>query len=368
MQRDSESADSPEQLLGIALSRERIRLAFLGCGRVTTELHLPALRRVPEIQVVALCDVDERRLSDAARLLNGVLTERDVASILSNPVIDAVAVCTPPTEHARHAIAVLEAGKHLFVEKPLALTLADCDAIVAGAARTRSHAVVGLNLRQHRLLRVARAIIQQGRLGRIEIVHSLFTTDIRLTRDLPHWRDTRAGGGGVLFEVATHHFDLWRWLLGTEVEEVCATTRSQGWDDTSASVTARLSGGALATAQMSERTTPTNRIEVFGERARLRVSLYDFDGLEVSPLASRPGSLGARARAFVRTARSLPAAVRGLTTGGDYVATYEREWRRFCNTLLRAHPSAATLEDGRAAARIAIAAAESATAGRSVRL
>jgi predicted dehydrogenase len=363
-----EPADPPEQFLGIAHRRERIRLAFLGCGRVTTELHLPALRHVPDIQVVALCDVDERRLSDTARPFNGVLIERDIASLLSNPVIEAVAVCTPPSQHAQHAIAVLESGKHLFVEKPLALTLADCDAILASAARGRASAVVGFNLRQHRLLRAARNIIQQGTLGRIELARSLFTTDIRLTRELPIWRDSRAQGGGVLFELGSHHFDMWRWLLGTEVAEVTAMSQSDGRDDSSVSLTARLSTGALATAQMSERTTPSNQIDVFGERARLRVSLYDFDGLEVSPLTNRPGSLGARAHAMARTVRALPAALRGLTTGGDYVATYAEEWRRFCGTLLRGHPPAATLEDGRAAARIAIAAADSATQGRAVRL
>ena len=349
-------------------SSGRVRLAFVGCGRATTELHLRGLQGVPEIDVVAFCDVDETRCTAAARMIPGARCERDIAALLSDDAIDAVAVCTPPSEHARHAIAVLEAGKHVFVEKPLALTLADCDAIVTSAARARGRAVVGLNLRQHRLLRAARAVIQQGTLGRIELVHSLFTTDIRLTRDLPHWRDARTTGGGVLSELATHHFDLWRWLFGAEVEEISALSRSDAQDDTMASVTARLTGGALATVQMSERTTPTHQLNVFGERARLRVSLYDFDGLEVSALANRPGSLGARAHAMLRTVRSLPDGLRALTSGGDYVATYAEEWRRFCDTLLRGHPPAATLEDGRAAARIAIAAAEAAAHGRSVRL
>ncbi len=348
-------------------NRGRVRLAFVGCGRVTTELHIPALRSVPEIDVVALCDVNERRSAAVASAMRGARCERDLAGLLSDPAIDAVAVCTPPAQHAPQAIAVLEVGKHLFVEKPLALTLADCDAIVARAARARGSAVVGFNLRQHRLVRAARVVIEQGTLGRIELARSLFTTDIRLARELPHWRDTRTGGGGVLFELGTHHYDLWRWLLGAEVTEVSAISRSEGSDDSAASVTARLSGGAVATAQMAERTMPANQIDVFGERGWLRVSLYDFDGLEVSPLTNRPGSLGARARAIIRTLRSLPAGLRGLTTGGDYVATYAQQWRRFADTVLRGHTSAATVEDGRAAVRIAIAAAESAMQGRPVR-
>jgi predicted dehydrogenase len=119
---------------------------------------------------------------------------------------------------------------------------------------------------------------------------------------------------------------------------------------------------------MSERTTPLHHIEVLGERARMRVSLYDFDGLEVVPQSTLPGSISGRMQSILRSLRSIPAGVRGLTSGGDYVTTYEQEWRAFADTLLRGQTPAATLEDGHAAARIAIAAAESAALGRSVSL
>jgi predicted dehydrogenase len=292
----------------------------------------------------------------------------DLAAILADPSVDAVAVCTPPTEHVRQATAVLAAGKHLFVEKPLALTQADCDAIVDRAAASKAVAVIGFNLRQHRLLQAARNVLASGALGRIDLVRSLFTTDIRLTRYLPGWRNERAVGGGVLFELATHHFDLWRWLLASEVIEVTALSRSDGSDDTSASVTAKLSSGALATAQMAERTTPVNQIDILGDKARMRVSLYDFDGLEVAPLTRLPGSLGSRVDSMLRTLRALPAGVRGALSGGDYVQTYAREWRCFADSILRGAPSAATLEDGRAAVKISLAAAESASQSRPVLL
>lgn len=337
-----------------------VRLAFVGCGRATTELHLPALRGNAEIAVVAVCDVDADRAATAARLVPRARVVRDFSNLVADPDIDAVAVCAPPSEHAVHASAVLEAGKHLFVEKPLALTRSDCDSIIARAERSAGRAVVGFNLRQHRLLQSARTIIAQGTLGRVELARSLFTTDIRLTRELPEWRSVRSTGGGVLFELATHHFDLWRWLLASEVIEVSALSRSDGSDDTSASVLAKLSSGALASAQMAERTTPVNQIDILGDRARMRVSLYDFDGLEVSPLARLQGSLVARAHSMLRTLRALPGGLRGAVSGGDYVQTYARQWRRFAGTILRHEPIAATLHDGRAAVRIALAAAESA--------
>jgi predicted dehydrogenase len=326
------------------------------------------MAKIAELDVVALCDSNEERMRTAARQAPGARCQGDISEIVSDPRVDAVAVCTPPTLHARHVAAVLDAGKHVFVEKPLALTVADCDAIVAQASRSATQKVVGLNLRQHRLLQAARRVVTSGELGVVESIHSTFTTDIRLTRQLPAWRDARAVGGGVISELATHHFDLWRWLLGDEVVEVSALARSDGSEDTAAAISARLKNGALATLQMSERTAPRNQIEVFGQRGKMRVSLYDFDGLEVVPRSTLPGSVGARLQGIMRTVRALPTAVQGLTKGGDYTGTYEREWRAFADTVLRGAAPAATLEDGRAAARIAIAAAEAAATGRVVKV
>ncbi len=348
--------------------RRVVRLAFVGCGRATVELHLPALRGNADIDVVAFCDVDDARAAQAARLVPRARMLGDVAALARDPGIDAIAICTPASEHAAQASVVLEAGKHLFVEKPLALTRGDCDAIVARAERSSALAVVGFNLRQHRLLQAAHTIIARGTLGRIDLVRSLFTTDIRLTRKLPGWRNERKVGGGVLFELATHHFDLWRWLLSSEVVEVAALSRSDGSDDTSASVTAKLSSGALATAQMAERTTPVNQIDILGDRARMRVSLYDFDGLDVAPLTRPPGSLAARAQSILRTLRALPAGVRGALSGGDYVQTYARQWRRFADAILRGQPGLATLDDGRAAVKIALAAADAVAEGRPIQI
>lgn len=315
---------------------------------------------------MALCDVDAGRAVRAARLVPGARVERDVHAIAGDASIDAVAVCTPPATHAVHGTRILEAGKHLFVEKPLAVTREDSDALVARAAKTERVAVVGFNLRHHRLLRDARNLIARGALGRIDLVRSVFTTDTDLTSEAP-WRSEPGAGGDVLLDLATHHFDVWRWLLGVDVVEVTAMSHDAGSFDASASVTAKLSSGATATVHVAARAAPLNQLDIFGERARIRVSLYDFAGLEVAPLTRAPGSLTSRARAIVRKLVNLPAGVRALR-GGEYTQAYVREWRHFADCVLRGAPAAATLDDGRAAVRIALAAAESITLGRPVLL
>jgi myo-inositol 2-dehydrogenase / D-chiro-inositol 1-dehydrogenase len=349
-------------------SSARVRLAFVGCGRATAELHLPALRDVGGIEVVAVCDTDRARSDDVGRQFDIAERYDDLAQLLSNSQVDAIAICSPPETHATNAIAALDAGKHLFVEKPLSLSVDDCDRIIMHATHASGKAVVGFNLRQHRLLRQAREIIRRGDLGRIHFVRSAFTTDLRLRRVLPGWRNRRIEGGGVIFELGSHHFDLWRWMFGAEVEEVFTRSHGVASDDAMAAISARLSGEIFAWAQFDEQAVPTNELEVSGEAGRLTVSLYDFDGLHVAPLSTPPGSTAARAARIRHTLASLPDALRGIRKGGDYVATYRAEWLDFLATVRDGAPPAATLEDGRAALRICAAAVASSLEGRPVAL
>ena len=103
------------------------------------------------------------------------------------------------------------------------------------------------------------------------------------------WQKRRSSGGGALFDQAIHLFDLWRFLLDTEVEEVFATSRSGPWDDETATVTARLTNGALASATCSERTGENNEVEIYGRRGRLQVSCYRFDGLAIFSVGQYSG-------------------------------------------------------------------------------
>src|SRR5438270_12767855 len=94
-----------------------VRLAIVGCGFVTVDRHLPALRHVPEIDVVALADLDPRRAAEAAESFGLDAATLEVERLLAAPEVDAVAVCTPPASHVELALAALDAGKHVFLEK-----------------------------------------------------------------------------------------------------------------------------------------------------------------------------------------------------------------------------------------------------------
>lgn len=346
---------------GMTSTDGKVELGLVGCGWVAEERHLPALHGLPDVRVVALADTDPVRLTRVADRFDIETRYSDHRALLEHPGIEAVAVCTPAHSHASVALAALEAGKHLFIEKPLALSLDESEGLMQQAAQSASKVTVGFNLRWHFLVRKARAFIQQGTLGPLRAVCSVITSQFRA--DEPDWIRRRELGGGVLIELAVHSFDLWRFLLGSEVETVSAMSRSGLWEDETATITAQMSNGALATALVSKGTAESNELEIYGQKGRLHVSCYRFDGLEFRPSSSYPGSVGTRLRGLIHSATSVPQAIAALRGGGVYLTSYRAEWQHFINTIRSNSSVESTLEDGHRALQGVLAAVESASQG-----
>jgi myo-inositol 2-dehydrogenase/D-chiro-inositol 1-dehydrogenase len=317
------------------------------------------------VEVVGLADTDPAALRRVSQQVRAEHLVADYQDLLKVDAVDAVAVCVPAQRHVEIALAALDAGKHLFIEKPPALTLEDCDRLIARAARSTCSVMLGFNTRWHPLTRQARAVIQEGRLGPLDLLRSVLTS---VHHSVPEWRRTRATGGGVFLEMAIHHFDLWCYLTQTEAEEVSAYARSGLWEDESATVIAQMSKGVLATAAFAERTSQTNGLEIHGRAGSLALSFYRFDGLEHTSTTSLPGDIRSRMDAAKRLVRELPQAVSGLRHGGAWALSYREEWRHFLASLRHGSQPGCSLEDGRRALAVAVAAMESASTGRSVKV
>jgi myo-inositol 2-dehydrogenase / D-chiro-inositol 1-dehydrogenase len=346
-------------------SPAEVRIGLVGCGRAAGSLHLPALAQVHGVRLAALADVDAGRLSALLAQCPGAAGHADYRALLDDPGIDLVAVCVPASLHAEIAIAALRAGKHLFVEKPLALTLEECNRLVAEATRAEAAGVrstVGFNLRSHRLMRQAKAILAAGALGEIELVRTLWTANwTAVTR--PSWHSVRDQGGGALIEIGTHLADLWRWLLDSEVETVEAMSRSSAFDDQTVTLQARMANGILVGAAVSQRSVAHNVLEVLGSGGSLRVSSYHADSLEVATTSRPESGLRRRLRPLLQRASRLPAALRAASGGGDFKHSYVHQWRRIVAALADGGAMPASTEDGRQAARIVAAARQSAEEG-----
>jgi myo-inositol 2-dehydrogenase/D-chiro-inositol 1-dehydrogenase len=345
-----------------------LRLGVAGCGFVTTEHHLPALRRVPEIEVVALADLDATRAESVARAWNVFRSYGDPSELIADPVVEAVAVCTPAASHVELGVATLAAGKHLFVEKPLSVTLADADRLVERGGESAVAAATGFNLRWHRHAREARRIVAAGALGRVNAVQSTFSDSTRFRPGLPAWRTRRELGGGVFLEKAVHHFDLWRFLLSDELRAVSAWSSSSEGDDDTATVTARLESGALGTMLLDDTGSIRNELTIFGRDGTLGLDFYRFDGVTVTPAGEVPGAPAGRVRRLGTGVVRLAGSAGTIRRGGDFRASYEAEWREFAAAIRGRRAPGCGLADGRAALAAALAAAGSASRGEQVEL
>ena len=349
---------------------EPIGVGLIGCGHVAELRHLPVLSRLASARVVAVADLDPNRAQRLGERFAVPRRYREPQQLLADQEVEVVAVLVPATDHTEVTIAALEAGKHVLVEKPLATSLADGDRMIAAAARTSAKVGIGFNLRAHPLIRRARELLLSGVVGTIEAIHGMVSGSHERGSggEWRGWRADRRRGGGTLFEIAPHHYDLWRHLTGTEVEEVSALTRRDATGEVGASISARLSGGPLVSTAFVHSPTTVNQLTVQGPGGRLDVSPLEYDGLRFTPSSAFPGDLRVRARRLREALVQLPRALGALRQGGEYPLSYERQWELFLAAVRDGQPVLCSLEDGQKALQVALAAVSSDAQGRVVRV
>jgi predicted dehydrogenase len=343
----------------------RLAVGFAGCGEVAAEKHMPALTELGDIEVVAAADHDPARLRYVAQRFGVRHRYADVSALLAHPGLEVVVACLPPAMQVGVATAALDAGKHLWIDPPVGLTLADCDRLIARARSVPQTVTVGFHMRWHRLIQQARAIVQSGRLGRIHSIRAVWNSP-REDETLPAWRRSRVLGGGTLFETAPEQFDLFFYLLGSEIDELMASTLDGRWDDEAAVLSGRLTSGTLVSIVLSERASHEVEYEITGTLARLRVSCMQFDGLQLYPTHVLPGSADARLRRLGHFLRELPRAIPRMHRLGDYRLSYQAQWRHVARCIRDGAPVECTLADGRRALAATLAAAASAQTRRPV--
>ncbi len=266
-----------------------VRFGLIGCGRVAPR-HAQSLIQLPETQIVSVADIRE----DRARRFSaeyGAQAYTDYHDMLARPDIDAVTVCVPSGLHAQVAIDVLQAGKHVLVEKPIALNLADADRMIATARKAGLRLGVVLQNRYNSPVQQVRTLIDQGRLGKLY----LGSVCVRWYRPQSYyedgWHGTLSMDGGALMNQSIHHLDALQWFMGP-VASVYAYTATLAHTMESEDVgvaVVRFRSGALATIEGSTLTWPQNlegSVAVFGEHGSVkvggtalsRITLWKVDG------------------------------------------------------------------------------------------
>lgn len=203
------------------------RFGIVGCGRISKR-HSEILGNglINGAQLSAVCDVQPDRADEMAQKF-GVKAYYSLEDMLNSGEIDVVSILTPSGMHAEHTIAAANAGKHVVVEKPMALRLEDADAMIAACDRARVKLFV---VKQNRLnvpVVKAREALDAGRFGKLV----LGTVRVRWRRDQSYynqdsWRGTWAQDGGVLANQASHHVDLLEYFMGDVVSVHARATRA----------------------------------------------------------------------------------------------------------------------------------------------
>ena len=198
---------------------EKIKTAVIGCGKVG-HFHARAFQACPESELVACLGRDMKKTEEFAAIY-GIRAFTDLETMVRETGVQAVSICTPHPNHADIAVRCCELGLHIAIEKPLAASLEDCDAIIEAAKKNN---VVGTTICQRRFYKPAQRVkkaIEDGKLGKpiLGTVNMLGWRDMNYYHSDP-WRGTWKGeGGGVLINQAPHQIDLLLWYMG-EVEEL----------------------------------------------------------------------------------------------------------------------------------------------------
>lgn len=187
----------------------------LGIGK----LHCEAYAKAKGVQLVAVCDLVEERLVWARNTYN-VDTYKDVDEFLRREDIHMVSICTPDFTHVEIAKKVARSSKHILLEKPMALTLADCDIIIREVKKAGVICSIHYEMRLHPVIKEIKELIKSNRLGKIA-AFSIYDFRQPFARDkVGKWIQKENLCGGMLVQETCHWFDLFRFLSETEIAEL----------------------------------------------------------------------------------------------------------------------------------------------------
>ena len=203
----------------------KLRIGVAGLGRGFTVM-LPTFARDPRVALVAAADPRPEARARFVADFAGTAHE-SVEALCADPDVEIVYVATPHQHHAPHAILAAQHRKHVLCEKPMALALDDCAAMIEAARRAGVHLVVGHSHSFDAPILRTRALIDSGAFGAVRLINALYYTDFLYRPRRPEELDT-AQGGGAIFNQGAHQVDIVRLIAGGEVASVRAATGA--WD------------------------------------------------------------------------------------------------------------------------------------------
>ncbi len=283
-----------------------LRVGLLGAGRIARLYHLPVLNTIPGVEILAIAETDDEAREHCRSRAPAASLFSNHRELIESCRLDAAVICLPPALHAQAAIACLERGLHVYLEKPLATTLEDGERIIRAWQQAGTVAWTGFNFRFHPLVIEMRNAVRNGAVGELLSVRASFCST---GHSLPAWKTQRSSGGGALLDLASHHFDLLHFVLGQEIIEVNSLLHSHSSEEDTAVVQLRLEGGQLVNALTSIAAVEQHRMEIIGSDGEIVFDRYRSSHLRFN-LPKRDFSRSARLRAALGACTDFPRAIR----------------------------------------------------------
>ncbi|QAT62005.1 Gfo/Idh/MocA family oxidoreductase [Acidilutibacter cellobiosedens] len=264
---------------------KKLSFAIIGCGRISHK-HIEALaNNFTEADLVSVCDIVPEKMDKDVEEYYDFMKQRginldkkinkytDYKEMLKREDIDVVSICTESGHHAVHALYCLNAGKHVLVEKPMALSLNDADKMIKLSREKNLKLGICHQNRFNSPIQKLRRAVEEGRFGRIinGTARILWNRNDDYYKQAP-WRGTKALDGGTLMNQCIHNIDLLQWMMGSEVERVHCERgtflRNIEMEDFGA-ILIRFKNGSIGIVEGSACVYPKNleeTLSIFGEK------------------------------------------------------------------------------------------------------
>ena len=254
---------------------KKINVGIIGAGRIGKVHSQSIINQIPEVKVKTISDIYFDSAKEWADKMGIPNATKDYKEILNDPEIDAVLICSSTDTHAQMIIEAAQAGKHIFCEKPVDLSVEKIEAALSAVKAAGVKLQVGFNRRFDHNFRKVKELIDAGKVGDLHIVK------ITSRDPAPPPAEYVKVSGGMFLDMTIHDFDMARYLTGSEVEEVYVSAAvlvdpaiGEAGDVDTAVVTLKFKSGAICVIDNSRKAAYgyDQRVEVFGSKGKVEVS------------------------------------------------------------------------------------------------
>ncbi|WZL72086.1 inositol 2-dehydrogenase [Clostridiaceae bacterium 35-E11] len=254
---------------------KKVKVGIIGAGRIG-KLHSQSIMyHIPEVEIKAISDVYFEPAKEWAEKMGIPNVTQDYKEIINDPEIDAVLICSSTDTHAQISIEAAKAGKHIFCEKPVDLSVEKVEAVLAAVKEAGVKFQVGFNRRFDHNFRKVKELIEANKIGDLHIVK------ITSRDPAPPPAEYVKVSGGIFLDMTIHDFDMARYLVGSEVEEVYVSAAvrvdpaiGEAGDVDTAVITLKFEDGTICVIDNSRKAAYgyDQRVEVFGSKGKVEVS------------------------------------------------------------------------------------------------